>query len=279
VVVRNFVAKYLFVQAAYVTFEHGEVGPYSVCAGVAAGGPEDGVTIAGMGRLGGPYTPSEHVTIDDVSIHDILWNGSCGGAHTDAIQSFSSRYLTIKNSRVWNGETSLLIAYSFDDSDPSQIDHMLIENNQFGSVRQPAHGLSIGSKTDECGSHDIVLENNTFYGNVTADITCGQNPAPRFRNNVVLNDNACSAGGPPTSFDYSYNVWADPGYACADTNHAKVCTPAFVDPSHSNGNGDITSNDPCVKSAADPNNYPPTDIHGIKRPQGTGPDAGANEIG
>ncbi len=166
VIVRNFHTSYIAVLGARLTFEHGEVGPYNVCAGLAAGGTEDGIVIVGLGRLGGPWTPSDHVTIDDVSIHDILWNGSCGGPHTDAIQSFSARYLTIRNSRIWNGETSLLIAYSFNDADSSQIDHMLIENNQFGSVRQPGHGLSIGSSTHNCGTRDIVLRNNTFWGNV-----------------------------------------------------------------------------------------------------------------
>ena len=227
VVVRNFHASYITMVASRVTFEHGEVGPYSVCAGLAAGGAEDGIVISGLGQLGGPFTPSDHVTIDDVSIHDILWNGSCGGPHTDAIQSFSSRYLTIKNSRIWNVETSLLIAYSFNDADSSQIDHMLIQNNQFGSVRQPSHGLSIGSSAHNCGTRDIVIRNNTFWGNVDADIACGTGPAPKFRNNVIMNGTCANWAG-NREWDWGYNVFVNPGADCMSTAHAKQCTPVFV---------------------------------------------------
>jgi hypothetical protein len=276
VTVRNFWAPHAVIRASRVTFQHGEIGPYSACAGVAAGGPEDGLVISGLGPYGGPFTPADHVTIDDVSIHDILWNGSCSN-HTDAIQSFSSRNLTIENSHIWNGETSLLIAYSFDDSDPSQVDNMVIENNEFGSVRQVGHGLSIGDADGTCGqSGGILVENNVFYGNVDADSNC-QNSV--FRNNVVMDSQPCANWGGGEVWSWAYNVFANPGSFCDSTNKAKVCTPSFVDPNHSDGNADVTANDPCVKSAADPSNYPATDIHGKPRPQGSGPDAGANEVG
>ena len=272
VVVRNFHTSHAHIRASRVTFQHGEIGPYSVCAGLAAGGTEDGLVISGLGPYGGPFSPADHVTIDDVSIHDILWNGSCN-PHTDAIQSFSSRYLTIKNSHIWNGETSLLIAYSFDDDDASQVDNMVIENNQFGSVRQVGHGLSIGDVNGLCGANGgVLVQNNTFWGNVDADSNCKNSV---FRNNVVLNNQPCANWGGGEVWTWGYNVFANPGASCAGTANAKQCTPTFVDPSHANGNGDILARDRCAGGAADPQAFPLTDKHGRPR---IAPDAGANAV-
>ncbi len=92
---------------------------------------------------------------------------------------------------------------------------------------------------------------------------------------MIVNNFACANWGGNQEWDWGYNVFADPGADCMSTSHAKQCTPAFVNPSYANGNGDIVANDPCVRSAADPRSYPPTDMRGKPR---WAPDAGATAV-
>ena len=133
------------------------------------------------------------------------------------------------------------------------------------------------TRSGTCGvDGGILVQNNTFWGNVDADSNCKNSV---FRNNVVIGNQPCANWGGGEVWTWGYNVFANPGASCAGTANAKQCTPSFVDASHANGNGDIVANDPCVKSAADPGKYPAKDIHGISRPQGSGPDSGANEVG
>jgi hypothetical protein len=220
------------------------------------------------------------VTIDHVTIHDIR-NSGCGN-HVDGIQLYSWHNFTLRDSRIYNTDSSLVLGYSFDEQEPAQTDRILIENNFFGSVPHLGHGITLGAASGSpsytCGSEHEIIQNNTFYGNAGADIACGTHPAAVFRNNIVLSRYACT--GPIMEWTWSYNVFANPGPGCAGTPHAKVCTPRFADPAHTNGNADLARNDVCAVNAvkSGKGTFPATDIHGTKRPQGKAVDAGADEI-
>jgi hypothetical protein len=278
VTVMNFHVQSMTVIGDTILVKNGVVGPHDVCS---QGGTEDGIVVGGLGSgLGPNWTPSNHVTIDHVTIHDIR-NSGCGN-HVDGIQLYSWHNFTLRDSRIYNTDSSLVLGYSFDEQEPAQTDRILIENNFFGSVPHLGHGITLGAASGSpsytCGSEHEIIQNNTFYGNAGADIACGTHPAAVFRNNIVLSRYACT--GPIMEWTWSYNVFANPGPGCAGTPHAKVCTPRFADPAHTNGNADLARNDVCAVNAvkSGKGTFPATDIHGTKRPQGTAVDAGADEI-
>lgn len=281
VTLRNFSGYSGYIYGDTVLVQNGNVGPKNICTQ----GGEDGIQILGLGNAASPsFTPAVNVTIDNVTVHDIT-NDACQSVHTDGIQGFGYRNLTIKNSRIYNTATSLILAYSQDNTNPAQVDAVLIANNYFGNVAHPGHGVSLGNDPSygvSCGSSNLknVIENNTFYGNMGADVNCGGSPDAVFRNNIVLAGEACSYGA--HDFQYAYNVFSPTGYGagCSVTPHAKLCSPSFSDPTHAGGKSDLASNDSCAKDFVGTAvaTYPATDIYATLRPQGSAADAGAYEI-
>ena len=222
----------------------------------------------------GDLIPPTNMVVDNVTIHDTTGYSSCG-SHTDGLQSFGCNSCTIENSTFRNNDTSDIIIYQITGAS-TDIQNILIENNSFGVIKNPGHGVSIGGQA--CSSNipnNVVVQNNTFYTAETGDINCvGGFVAGTWRNNVM-------AGGPgivsSSKLVFDYNVWS----SGAVGSHAKTCTPAFVDPSHANGNVDLSSSDVCAKDsvATITGTYPTTDMHGAARPQGSSVDAGADEAG
>lgn len=259
-----------------ILIENGSVGPHDVCT---QGGNEDGIVVSGLGSGPGPtWTPSNRVTIKNVTVHDIT-NSGCSN-HVDGIQLFSWHNFSLLDSRIYNTDSSLVLGYSFDEHNPAQLQGIVIANNAFGRVPHPGHGVTLGAASGDpryrCGSGHELVENNTFYGNVGADIACG--PGAVFRNNIVLASSACV--GPTMEWTWSHNIFAQPGPGCARTRSAKVCTPRFADPSHRGGGAALAAGDTCARDAipTSPRAYPSRDARGVKRPQGRGVDAGAYEV-
>ena len=82
------------------------------------------------------------MVMDDVTIHDTTGFVGCG-SHTDGLQSFGCNNCTVRNSRFMNNDTSDIIIYQITGA-ASDIQNIVVENNSFGSIKNPAaqHGRS-----------------------------------------------------------------------------------------------------------------------------------------
>lgn len=176
VTLRNFNFNYGWITGDTILLQHGSVGPVEACNFSNA---EDGIQILGAGNgVNSSWTPSVNITVDDVTVHDVTNNGC--GKHTDGIQGFGYRHLTVRNSRIYNTDSSFILAYSFDNANPLQVDTVLIENSAFGTIANPGHGITLGNDgtSASCGASNLnnVIQNNTFYGNMGADVNCAGSP-------------------------------------------------------------------------------------------------------
>jgi len=275
ITIENFQASGVDGGCDHITLLHGDVGTdQNACTG----GSEDGVQFRGPTPTGNfsDLIPPTNMLIDDVTIHDTTGFVACG-SHTDGFQSFGCNNCTVQNSRFINNDTSDIIIYQITGA-AGDIQNILIQNNSFGSVAHPGHGVSIGGQA--CPSaipNNVIIQNNTFYTTSTLDVNCTNgNTAGTVRNNIfAANDNGFACG---SKLVFDYNVFASNATTCG--THAKKCTPSFVDPNHANGNIDLNTTDTCAKDTIPTTaTYPTTDTHGTPRPQGTAVDAGADEAG
>ena len=236
--------------ADHLNLLRANVGPNNGCTG-----PEDGI------QAGDFFTDiTTNVTLDDVTVHGTSGFKQCG-THMDGIQAAGCQNWTIRNSHFYDNDTSHFLCLAHDAVGNDPVDDVVIENSQFGTVAHPGSGINL-----ECGAHgSIVVRNNTFYGNV-GYYSPDCSSATILNNYFVTGSTACYGAG-----SFVYNV-TESGVGVCGTK-SRTCTAVFVDPDRlTTGNGDIASDDPCVKNAADPARYPLTDIHGNPR---WAPDAGA----
>lgn len=283
VTVQNTNTHGLFIQqTSNVTFRNVDAGWDHTCNQVQNGGDggEDGVVI----NSPSPAAPTTHLTFDNVTIHDVdRWqggvqsNGLCSnGQHTDGMQIYAATYLTIENSHFYNDATSDIMARPC-CSGGEILDHWSFVNDEFSPILEggSANEVTVGAG-DNCGGSD-----NFAFENVTIDgsIRFGCSGGPGTVTNSIIKQGGYDCNGQNAT--YAYDVFEGAASTCTSTPHAKSCTPTWADASHANGNYDTTSTDTCARDAADKaaGNYPTTDIHGVSRPLGAGPDAGANESG
>jgi hypothetical protein len=277
VTVQNFKASGVGGGCDTITFRNGDVGTNQ---NACSSGPEDGIQLMGFTPTGqfADLTPPKNMLIDGVVVHDTQGFNGCG-SHTDGFQAFGCQGCTIRNSVFMRNDTSHIIIYQITGAQ-SDVQDIRIENNSFGTVKNAGHGVSIGGNA--CPNdqpNNVIVQNNTFLANPTLDINCtGRKIAATLRNNVfAAGDQFALCGAYPYVADY--NVFPSSLAGCGA--HKKSCAPSWVDAGHTNGNVDLASTDTCAKDFVPvvTGTFPPTDIHGLSRPQGLAVDAGADEAG
>ena len=224
--------------------------------------------------------PIDHLTVNNVYVHDIHNASGCGG-HTDAIQGINGyNNWLIENSRFVNDDTCVL-AYAPAEGNWYSVDRITVVNSAFVNNGALGHCISIGNKgaagSAACGSSNLnnLIYNNTFISGLTADANCAGGPDGIFRNNILLPSMACLATG--TDFSFAFNNFEGGNSTCRKTNNATMCVVAFATSDHSTGNVDLSTRDTCAKNKIT-SNFPPTDIHGTPRKRGAKADTGAMEI-
>jgi chitodextrinase len=273
VTIQNFRASGVGGGCDHITFRYGDVGTNHYACN---GGPEDGIQTMGPTSTGqwADLIPPTYILVDHVIVHDTSGFVGCG-SHTDGWQSFGCQHCTIRNSTFMNNDTADIIIYQITGAS-TDIQDILVENNSFGAVKNPGHGVSIGGSACLADQpNNVIVQNNTFYSGAVADINCVQGKkAGTFRNNVM----ASGAGGVCSwNLAFDYNTFSSGGCGA----HYRTCKPAFVDEGHSNGNVNLAASDTCARDYVPSSTgaYPPTDMHGNGRPAGGAVDAGANESG
>jgi len=284
VTLRNVNSRNLFIVAEDVLVKGGDFGGFDACV---SGNPEDIVQIWDIEGADKVWRASNRVTLDGVTVHDITdRNNECAGTshatwHVDGLQILSGSNITIRNSLFYNNATSNIIARPFRD----KLENLVIENNFFQSVTHPGISINLGTdpapgateSTDVLGGTNNVVRHNTILGGYSASFSNSSGKIQAYGN--IMGGGSCRS-----SSVYSYNVFL-PGSAQCGTNF-KSASPSFVGPvpksSYLNGiipNYHLSPSDTVAIGAGDPTRYPSADIDGDVRPQGTSPDAGADELG
>jgi hypothetical protein len=134
------------------------------------------------------------------------------------------------------------------------------------------------SNGDPATGVNMVIRYNTTNGTISAGCVSGSAGCWDVYGNIMGHASYC--GGALSTWEY--NVTAD-NSCTGGTN--KVGTPSFVGPTPQSSYGSATipnfhlaSNDTVALSAGDPARYPSFDFDSDFRPQGAGPEAGADEL-
>jgi hypothetical protein len=269
-------ASRIFLKGSYIVLKDGVFGPYHACLDSG----EDGVVI-GAFATSPNWTESDHITLDNVTVHDIdRWNnpgigaasGTCAD-HTDALQTYGGQYITIKNSHFYRNATSNILARP---TGGDILDHWLVENNMFGPTLEGGNDVMIGAGGDTCGGiNDFVVQYNEVS---SVRLGCAGAPATVRANLLAGGAQVCS--GAERNGVYTYNAFGigTTDSACIGSLGSRVCNASYADTSRStSGNYDLSAGDTCAKRHGDPANFPARDIHGSARPLGTPPDVGPDQ--
>jgi hypothetical protein len=274
VTVSNFKVGTVFIKGSHLTLAHGFIGPFNA----APTGTEDGIVVGAYATTPN-WTPSDHILIDDVTIHDISrWlNPACGlpcgsnSQHTDGMQMYGCVFCTIQNSHIYRNATSEILVRP---SSGGALDHILVKNTETGDNLEPGgNDVMFGSSGEACyGTNDIVVENSTM-----GSLRLGCGGAPSIARNNLIRSGAYVCSGIDRNATWTYNSFGagTVDATCVGSTGTRVCNATFVDASRAaTGNYDLDPSDTCAKGHGGPTIFQPFDIHGDARvaPQDIGAD-------
>jgi hypothetical protein len=225
--------------------------------------PNDGIH---MNAGGGQNT---NILIDGLYMHDLTRNTD-PASHNDCIQTGSAINLTIRNSRFINCGTQGVFLNPYG---AGQARDITLENNWFGPAQLGYNSLYVG---DAVG---VTVRNNSFTQQAFIWSSASQTT---MVGNILVGTDAytCSviAGRAKT---FSHNLTT--GTCSGASNHT---VDANLRSQYVNPDSGVAGNlDLHLKAGATAidrglaTNAPATDFDGSPRPNGAGPDAGADETG
>ncbi len=229
--------------------------------------------------IGGSYGPSHNeysfisspcpgcrvptnILLDGVYFHDYTRDA---GEHTECLHAVSVQNLTIRNSRFQRcAIMDLFLTINANSTQPFR--NLVLENNRFHAQVGGYYEVFLDQRVSFEGA---LIRNNSIEGVLILEPTFHGSNVRVIGNIGELRPHFCNA-----SVTYSHNVWFDP-----DGNPAVCGADKGITAANPGWSTDLrlTSGSPAI-GAADSANFPPFDFEGDPRPQGSAPDAGADEV-